>query len=68
MSGSSATSPAKPKSSPDKRIPVFVFPEELKFSEGDQCSHKQVLTLYNPYDFNVTFEGGQYLREVGIII
>lgn len=50
MSGS----PAKPKS---RRIPVFVFPEELKFVEQDQSSHKQVLTLYNPYDFNVKFEG-----------
>lgn len=49
-----SASTAKPKS---KRIPVFVFPEELRFVEKDQSSHKQVLTLYNPYDFNVKFEG-----------
>lgn len=46
--------------SKSKRIPVFVFPEELKFVEKDQSSHKQVLTLYNPYDFDVRFEGNQY--------
>jgi P pilus assembly chaperone PapD len=40
-----------------KRIPVFVSPEELKFVEKDQSSHKQVLTVYNPYDFNINFEG-----------
>ncbi len=40
-----------------KKIPVFIFPEELKFVEGDQSSHKQVLTLYNPYDFDIKFEG-----------
>ena len=45
------------KSTRDKKIPVFVFPEELKFVEGDPSSHKQVLTLYNPYDFNIKFEG-----------
>ena len=53
MSGSIASS-AKSKT---KRIPVFVFPEELKFVEKDQSSHKQVLTVYNPYDFDVRFEG-----------
>lgn len=40
-----------------EKIPVFVFPEELKFIEEDQSSHKQVLTLYNPYDFDIRFEG-----------
>lgn len=49
------------KSTRDKKIPVFVFPEELKFIEGDPSSHKQVLTLYNPYDFNIKFEGKQSL-------
>lgn len=49
------TSSTKPTR--DKKIPVFVFPEDLKFVEGDSSSHKQVLTLYNPYDFNIKFEG-----------
>lgn len=52
--GASSTT-AKPVH--DRKLPVFVFPEELKFVEGDQSSHKQVLTLYNPYDFNIQFEG-----------
>lgn len=51
------TSSSHKKSSHARKIPVFVFPEELKFVEEDQSSHKQVLTLYNPYDFNIRFEG-----------
>ncbi|KAL5476282.1 hypothetical protein EMCRGX_G026206 [Ephydatia muelleri] len=39
----------------DKRLPVFVFPEELSFLASDESSHKQVLTLYNPYDFTVQY-------------
>ncbi|XP_043932177.1 motile sperm domain-containing protein 1-like [Protopterus annectens] len=31
------------------RVPVFVFPAELAFYASDQTSHKQVLTIYNPY-------------------
>ncbi|KAA8588542.1 hypothetical protein FQN60_009887 [Etheostoma spectabile] len=31
-------------------LPVFVFPTELIFYADEQTSHKQVLTLYNPYD------------------
>ena len=49
----------------EKKIPVFVFPEELKFVEGDQSSHKQVLTLYNPYDFNIRFEG--LLKQIQLL-
>lgn len=50
----------------EKKIPVFIFPEELKFVEGDQSSHKQVLTLYNPYDFDVRFEG-KFLSDLTTI-
>ena len=39
-----------------KKLPVFVFPEELKFAAEDEASHKQILTLYNPYDFNIKFQ------------
>lgn len=31
-------------------FPVFVFPTELIFYADDQSTHKQVLTLYNPYE------------------
>ena len=41
-----------------KRLPVFVFPEELRFVSPDERTHKQVMTLYNPYDFNLNFKGG----------
>ncbi|XP_063305836.1 motile sperm domain-containing protein 1-like isoform X2 [Pelobates fuscus] len=30
-------------------LPVFIFPPSLEFYADDQASHKQVLTLYNPF-------------------
>ncbi|KAK6627748.1 hypothetical protein RUM44_010227 [Polyplax serrata] len=41
---------------PDSLIPVFVFPHCLKFNVSDQTTKKQILTLYNPYDFPVRFQ------------
>ena len=38
-------------------LPVFVFPTELVFYADEQTSHKQVLTLYNPYEFALKFKG-----------
>ena len=38
-------------------LPIFVFPEELQFVEADRASHKQILTIYNPYSFSVRFKG-----------
>uniref|UniRef100_UPI00398EB35B motile sperm domain-containing protein 1-like n=1 Tax=Pristiophorus japonicus TaxID=55135 RepID=UPI00398EB35B len=38
------------------RLPVFIFPGELTFQADDQRSHKQVLTLYNPYGFTLRFK------------
>uniref|UniRef100_S4RUS6 Motile sperm domain containing 1 n=1 Tax=Petromyzon marinus TaxID=7757 RepID=S4RUS6_PETMA len=37
-------------------LPVFVFPTELSFFADDQRSHKQLLTIYNPYDFPLHFK------------
>lgn len=37
------------------QIPIFVYPIPLTFYLDDQNSHKQVLTLYNPYEFAVRF-------------
>lgn len=37
-------------------LPVFVFPTELVFYADEQSSHKQVLTLYNPYEFALKFK------------
>ncbi|XP_050732446.1 motile sperm domain-containing protein 1-like isoform X2 [Eriocheir sinensis] len=39
----------------ERRIPVFVFPQSLTFYVGDSNTHKQILTLYNPYDFRINF-------------
>lgn len=41
----------------EKKLPVFVFPEELQFVAEDESAHKQVLTVYNPYEFNIRFQG-----------
>ncbi|KAK6298656.1 hypothetical protein J4Q44_G00301660 [Coregonus suidteri] len=37
-------------------LPVFVYPTELVFYADKQTSHKQVLTLYNPYEFAFKFK------------
>ncbi|XP_032665613.1 motile sperm domain-containing protein 1-like isoform X2 [Odontomachus brunneus] len=39
-----------------RKLPVFVFPQSVTFFLDNQATHKQVLTLYNPYDFPVKFE------------
>lgn len=39
-----------------RKLPVFVFPSNITFYLENQSTHKQVLTLYNPYDFPVKFK------------
>ncbi|KAF5281007.1 hypothetical protein FQA39_LY05212 [Lamprigera yunnana] len=39
-----------------RKIPVFVFPTTLNFYLNARNTHKQLLTLYNPYDFPVRFK------------
>ncbi|KAK5640236.1 hypothetical protein RI129_011047 [Pyrocoelia pectoralis] len=39
-----------------RKIPVFVFPTSLNFYLNARHTHKQLLTLYNPYDFPVRFK------------
>ncbi|XP_072180282.1 motile sperm domain-containing protein 1-like [Diadema setosum] len=41
---------------PDGKIPVFVFPTDLTFYADNRNTHKQILTLYNPYDFPFKFK------------
>ncbi|KAL0112186.1 hypothetical protein PUN28_011928 [Cardiocondyla obscurior] len=38
-----------------RKLPIFVFPQSITFYLDDQSTHKQVLTLYNPYEFPVKF-------------
>lgn len=40
----------------DGSLPVFVFPQSLTFYANEQSSHKQVLTVYNPYEFALRFK------------
>jgi len=40
----------------DGKVPVFVFPVQLDFYFDDQTTHKRVVTIYNPYEFDVTFK------------
>jgi len=37
-------------------LPVFVFPNQLTFYLRDPQSHRQIMTIYNPYDFPVSYE------------
>ena len=39
------------------RIPVFVFPQAIIFNGNDREHMKQILTVYNPYEFPVRFKG-----------
>ncbi|XP_011173500.1 motile sperm domain-containing protein 1 isoform X1 [Solenopsis invicta] len=39
-----------------RKLPIFVFPQSITFYLDDQSTHKQVLTLYNPYEFPVKFK------------
>ena len=43
--------------SESKRLPVFVFPSALNFFAEESSTHKQMITVYNPYDFVVNFKG-----------
>lgn len=40
-----------------QKIPVFVYPNVIKFFLASRATHKQLLTLYNPYEFPVRFKG-----------
>ncbi|CAG9788385.1 unnamed protein product [Diatraea saccharalis] len=39
-----------------KNFPVFVFPVSLDFYLNARHTHKQLLTVYNPYEFSVNFK------------
>ncbi|XP_045452008.1 motile sperm domain-containing protein 1-like [Melitaea cinxia] len=39
-----------------KNFPVFVFPVSLEFFLNARHTYKQLLTVYNPYDFTVYFK------------
>ena len=59
MPSSSVSGVASGTSGPAR--PVFVFPGNLDFFLEDQTTHKRVLTLYNPYDADITFKGISYI-------
>lgn len=40
-----------------KNLPVFVFPVALEFYLSARHTHKQLLTVYNPYEFPVNLKG-----------
>ena len=48
--------PMPPLLTPDRPVHVFVSPNTLTFISQDYSSHKQVLTLYNPYDFKFKYK------------
>lgn len=46
----------------ESKIPVFVFPNSVSFMLEDKTTHKQILSLYNPYDYTVKYRGRLLLR------
>ncbi|XP_068239465.1 motile sperm domain-containing protein 1-like isoform X2 [Palaemon carinicauda] len=40
----------------DGRVPVFVFPTTLTFYLNDPSTHKQIVTVYNPYEFRISYQ------------
>ncbi|XP_063428281.1 motile sperm domain-containing protein 1-like [Mytilus trossulus] len=46
----------QPSQLTDGKLPLFVFPSNLTFYSDDQSSHKQILTVYNPYDSPLKFK------------
>jgi len=51
-----STTSSSPSGILDGKVPVFVFPVQLDFYYEDQTTHKRVVTIYNPYEFDVTFK------------
>lgn len=47
---------SSPSRQSDGKLPVFVFPTSLIFYSEDSSTHKQVVTLYNPYEFPLKFK------------
>lgn len=41
----------------ESKIPVFVFPNSVTFVLEDKSTHKQILSLYNPYDYPIKYRG-----------
>jgi hypothetical protein len=39
------------------RVPVFVFPSTVYFNAKERDNLKQILTIYNPYEFPIRFKG-----------
>ncbi|XP_055355235.1 motile sperm domain-containing protein 1-like [Paramacrobiotus metropolitanus] len=40
---------------PQRELPVFIFPNTLHFFASEKDSLRQILTIYNPYDFPLRF-------------
>lgn len=40
----------------DDDLPVFVSPSELRYYTDDICTHKQVITIYNPYSYTLKYK------------
>ena len=61
MSSTSSTPGPASSGILDGKVPVFVFPVQLDFYYEDQTTHKRVVTIYNPYEFDVTFKVNDWL-------
>ena len=46
-----------------RELPVFTFPNSLQFFADDKDSLRQILTVYNPYDFPIKFRGNDLIKS-----
>jgi len=59
MSGGDASS------SSSISFPVFAYPSNIAFVMNEPNSHKQVVTLYNPYEFPLVYKGTRLMGFYG---
>ena len=45
------------------QVPVFVHPTSLNFYTSDHNSYKQIITLFNPYEFVIKFKGKYFFKN-----
>lgn len=43
------------KNSPKQKLPLFALPQKVMMFSDDKSSQRQLVTLYNPYDFSIKY-------------
>lgn len=46
----------KKQTNAKRNLPIFALPQKVLMYSDDQTSHRQLVTLYNPYDFSINYK------------